>query len=176
MTSIPLHPERGLNPHLTVCPQCGQDGNEIMLIGSRENVMQCAACKVTIFGHRASEPCPKCKDRGPHSLIRKIEEHEKLPGSICDACRKERDEHRREVRAGGVYFKCSDCGVTGVIKGSSDFAKHVRETHQRQHSAKLEHGLVEGWYTKPIHNVGNDLVYLECGVELSKAECPRCTP
>jgi hypothetical protein len=33
---IVLHPKHGLAPHLTVCPNCGKDGNEIMLMGIKE--------------------------------------------------------------------------------------------------------------------------------------------
>ena len=170
-SSIPLHPEKGVNPRLTFCPNCGGEGREIMLIGNREKVYKCAFCHVTIFGHRQSEPCPKCKDLGPHEFVRKIEDEERLPGGLCEACEKEKNEHDAVVAAGGIHFKCASCKITGVIKASSELAKTVREHHQKQGQ-----NLVKGWFTEPIHTKGNSLVYMPCGVEMNSENCPKCRP
>jgi hypothetical protein len=169
--SIRLHPEKGLNPKLTYCPRCGGEGRDLMLIGTRENVFQCGYCKITIFGHTVSEPCPKCQDRGPHTFVRKIEDHEKLPGGLCLPCEKETTEHDKVVAEGGIHFTCSDCKKGGVIKASAPLSKIIREHHQKEGGDKL----AKGWFTEPIHVKGNDKVYLPCGVQFTKADgCPVC--
>jgi hypothetical protein len=148
--SIHLHKEKGVNPKLTYCPRCGGDGRDLILIGTRENVFQCASCKIHIFGHTTSEPCPKCQDRGPHTFVRKIEDHEKLPGGLCESCEKETKLHEQVVAEGGIYFECSDCKKSGVIKVTAPLAGIVREKLGIKAPAP-------------------------CGVQFTKADgCPAC--
>jgi hypothetical protein len=75
---------------------------------------------------------------------------EKIPGSRCDECQKGREEQDAEVKAGGVFFRCKDCGANGALKAGTDYAKWVRE------QMKTPTGT--------------------CGVEFTKANCPVCGP
>jgi hypothetical protein len=151
MSSINLHPEKGVNPKLTYCPRCGGPGRELILIGADEGVYKCSSCEITVFGY-GHGTCPSCKKSHVLKRERMIGEHEKLPGGLCEACEKEEAEHKVVVEAGGVYFRCADCGVAGVIKGTSQFAIHARK------QLKVE-------APKP------------CGIEFTKKEgCPKCGP
>jgi predicted RNA-binding Zn-ribbon protein involved in translation (DUF1610 family) len=151
MSGITLHPQLGVNPHLMSCPRCGGNTNGLMLIGDRTTIRECDSCGVRIYGHRPSEPCPKCGQRSS-TAVGKIGEHKKLVDcQPCDGCQAELKEHRRAVEAGGVYFKCADCGVTGVIKGTSPLAKAARKQMKIP-----KPGLM--------------------GVEFTKVDCPACGP
>lgn len=171
--SITLHPKLGLNVHMTVCPRCCQNGDELVLLGIHNRVYECAAsdCKARTLGKKEKK-CPGCGYETERVFVREIGEHERVSGSVCGACQKELKEHQDVVEAGGIVFKCADCKAEGVIKASAPLAKMVRETHQKQGGK----GLVKGWFTEPIHTKGNDHVYVGCGVEFTKADCPQCGP
>lgn len=168
--SIRLHKDKGVNPKMTFCRRCGKDANELILIGADEAKCECRICGITVFG-RGKGVCPKCNAGVTLENVGKIGEHERLPATqFCDECKAEVEEHRKEVEKGGVHFRCKDCGAEGVVKAGTSFAVQVRQTHQDQ-----DPNLQEGWYTKPIHTKGNDLVYIACGVEMSKGTgCPQC--
>lgn len=167
--SIRLHKDKGVNPKMTFCRRCGKDANELILVGADEGKYKCDSCVTTIFGY-GKGICPKCGHKGLNR-VGKIGEHERLPATqFCDECKDETAEHQKVVEAGGVHFRCKDCGAEGVVKAGTSFAVQVRQTHQDQ-----DPNLQEGWYTKPIHTKGNDLVYIACGVEMSKGTgCPQC--
>jgi hypothetical protein len=63
-------------------------------------------------------------------LVREeIADYEKIP-SLCKECR-DKDEEFQKVaveaaKDGGVIYRCT-CGREGVVKGSSELAKAVRE-------------------------------------------------
>jgi len=100
--SIRLHPKLGVNPHLTYCPRCGGEGRDIVLIGARDYIDRCCECDMHLIG---GGRCPKHPGRRTER-VRKIEEHEKLPGSMCEACEADQARQEAEVVAGGVYFRC----------------------------------------------------------------------
>ena len=126
--SIRLHPEKGVNPRLSYCPRCGGDSNELFLIGANEWIYECSACSQKIIGYPRLGMCPECKNRGV-TRYRKLDEHEKLPGSLCSACVKEVAEHKAIVAEGGVYWRCLKCEKSGVIRGESELAIAVRKAH-----------------------------------------------
>lgn len=131
--SITLHPKLGVNPHLTYCPRCGGEANELMLIGNRTNIVECPNCDAKIIGGlKTGEKCPKCQycaHFGDSSRsVGQIGEHDKLPATdVCDKCKEELETFKKEVEAGVIYFKCKCCPLTGVIKGHTRLAKAVRE-------------------------------------------------
>jgi len=125
--SITLDPKLGVNPHLTYCPRCGGDGRELMLIGNRKNKITCPSCGTVNFGSRPSENCGKCKTNLRGGKVDRIEDNERLPGGLCEACEQEVMEHKRLVEEGGVYFKCSECGIEGVIRAEAPLAQEVRK-------------------------------------------------
>lgn len=143
--SILLHRTKGVNPYLTYCPRCGGDGPDLILVGTREFVAQCTGCELTVFG---GGKCPKCNRTT--TFVRKLEERERLPGSLCAACLAEVMLHKEIVAAGGVYWKCVDCRAEGVIKAEAPFAAQVRAAHGIEAPAP-------------------------CGMEFTKADCPKCS-
>lgn len=146
--SIRLHKDKGVNPYLTYCPRCGGDGPDLLLIGAHDRVYKCQGCGMTHFGGRPKGGlCQECG--GSVAFERKLEDREKLPGNLCAACEKEIEEHKKVVEAGGIYFKCADCKIEGVIK-QNEFTERVRK------------------------QIGIE-VPKPCGVEFTKADCPKCS-
>ena len=148
---IELHSTKGVNPYLTYCPRCGGESPVLVLIGRRTTVLTCIHCGTANIGSRRHEECGKCGERLDGAKARELEEHEKLPGALCEKCQKEIKEFEVIVKAGGVYFKCSDCGAQGIINGDTEFAKAVRE-----------HAKVSA--PEPI------------GAAFTKDNCPQCGP
>ena len=152
MPGLQLSKDRGINPRLTVCCRCGGESPELLLIGTADWLHECTVCGVTHIGTARERRCKVDGCGGNLTRIRRLDEHERLPSTEpCDACQAEIAEHRAAVEAGGVYFKCSDCGHQGVIKASSPFAAEVRKAHG-------------------IDPPG------ACGVEFDKDDCPACGP
>lgn len=136
MNNIPLHHERGLDPHLTTCPQCGSEGRGLTIGELR---------KAEIPGHpgqyvyanrgQTTKSAADLEKRGVishrHDLHwEKVAEGEKIPDSEpCDKCQAEQKEHAQIVAAGGVYFRCTQCQQQGVIK-PNEFTVQVREKHE----------------------------------------------
>lgn len=149
MSSIRIHPEKGVNPKLTYCPRCRGDARELILVGADEGVYKCSSCDITVFGY-GHGTCPSCKAERTLRRERTIGDHEKLPGDLCEKCETEVKEHNAVVAAGGVHFRCADCGISGVIRASAPLAKMARK------QLKVE-------APKP------------CGVEFTKKDCPKCS-
>lgn len=124
MSGIILDPIHGVNPHLTFCPRCGGEGPDLMLIGNRTRIDTCPHCKTVVYGGvDLVKGCPKCKAKrhqGESWQTGRIQEGDKLPGSLCASCEKEQKEHAEAVKAGGIYFRCTACGKTGVVKNNDN--------------------------------------------------------
>ena len=121
-----LHKTKGVNPRLTFCPRCGGDGPDLILLGNRDSVITCPFCNTANYGAIRSDKCGSCGQPLSRGESRKIEEHERIPGSLCKTCKEEVENFKKEVEKGGIYWKCK-CGATGVIKGGSELAVQVRE-------------------------------------------------
>lgn len=150
--SITLHPTKGLNPHMTTCPRCRKETDEIALLGINDKVIECPGCGTQIFGYaNTKKKCPKCKSNLAGGKVRELGEYESIPGvELCDECKKEEETFLAEVERGGIYWRCSDCKSHGVIMAESNVAKHVRE----KTGVKAP-----------------DLI----GIEFSKNDCPECS-
>lgn len=148
--SITLSPDRGVNPRMTRCEGCGQDTPVLALLGDADYLHICRSCDKKILGKKNMRKCPLC---GALALVadRRLDEYEKIPMGLCDACTAKNVEMGEVVKAGGVYWRCSDCGSTGAIRGEADLAKAVRERANIQ-------------APDPV------------GVEFSKQDCPVCSP
>ena len=81
---ILLHKEKGLNPFLTFCPRCQGEGRDIILVGARDRVITCPSCGINAIGFTHSQRCPSCKEKLTGGKSRILEDHEKLPGGLCD--------------------------------------------------------------------------------------------
>jgi len=126
---IYLHKDKGMNPCLCYCPRCKGDSPSIVFLGNQDKIYVCDNCGMQHIGYPDKPPvrgnCPKChiKMRFDHT----IEKGERIPGEYCDNCVKEMEEHRKIVEAGGLYFRCKDCGCEGVIQAKSEFAINLRK-------------------------------------------------
>lgn len=108
-----------------MCPNCGKDNGELILLGARTMKRTCH-CGVVNYGARPSDKCGRCKEVLFNAPAELIGEHEKIPGSLCAQCKTEKKEMKEEVEAGGVYWKCN-CGAHGAIKRDSEIAVAVRK-------------------------------------------------
>jgi hypothetical protein len=164
--SILLHPTTGVNPHLTYCTRCGGDVNMLMLLGNQNHVYKCRYCRKIGFGSPSGYPKDECPDGYSTSaggfkhhdweFQRELEDHEKLPGGLCDTCIAEIEEHKKIVAAGGIYWRCLKCKKEGVIRAGNEFVVSVRRAH------KLDEPDTDG-------------VYKPCGVEFTENDpCPVC--
>lgn len=144
---IRLHPKLGLNVHMTICPRCGGDGQELLMLGISNLVVTCPHCGTTTLAARKGAACPKCKKSTRDGKSRELEEHERLPGSLCKKCEDEIQELNAEVARGGVHIRCKSCGMEGVIKAETPMAIEVRD-HFGFHNGE------------------------PCGVEVD--QCPKC--
>jgi len=146
-----LHNEKGVNPRLTVCRNCGKDVG-VALLGAIESIYECSHCRAHCIGGRpAYDVCTACGFHGGFTFVRKVEEQEKLPVELCDDCKKNEEACAAAVAEGGVYWKCSSCGSQGAIKSTAPLAQAVRK------QAGIE-------TPKPV------------GVEFSESDCPVCGP
>jgi len=161
--SITLHSKLGVNPRLTVCPRCGGDGDELLLLGSQNKKYTCSKCGTLHFGlpdkrmpdgrKSSGRHCQKCGwEYGGDWKSEELTDWERLPApNPCKKCRDELNEFRKEVEKGGIYWKCTDCKRSGVIKADVELAKLVRNEMD----------------IKPPDPVG---------IEFSKKDCPACGP
>jgi len=156
MSSITLHRELGVNPRLTICPRCGGDGQELVLMGARNYKEVCRECGMVHYGgaerttrNGTGRCCAKCKS---YNLDRvEMTDGEKVIGDFCDKCKAEMQQFDEIFKAGGVAFKCTGCGTHGMIEGGTDTARKVREAHGTEFT------------TGP---------YKKCGLEIPS--CPNC--
>jgi len=124
--SILLSKDKGVNPVMGICPRCGKENGEILLVG-RSHKYICSNCGGTIVGKQPKE-CPHCGaswdffDKGEFEGSR-----EKLPSSLCKECQSIIDTCKKEMELGGVPWKCEDCHSEGVIKHDSEFAINFRK-------------------------------------------------
>ena len=120
---IVLDEKKGINPRLTFCTNCGGDAEELMLIGNQTKVYRCNSCDTIHYGSVYKKECQNCGNENwsfDHDLV----DNEKLPASEpCEKC-KNVDE---EVKNGGVYWKCRDCGSKGAVKADAQLSIDVRE-------------------------------------------------
>lgn len=149
MRDLVLHPTKGLNPKLTFCPRCHSDGPELILVGVHDKVYKCEDCKTAHIGRPPQGRCQNCKSYAVH-FERNLGELERLPGDLCETCKKELAVFKAEVVKGGVYWRCKDCAQNGVIKTSAPLAAQVRAQMHIE-------------------------VPQECGVEFDARDCPACT-
>jgi len=129
---IPIHPERGLDPHLTFCPRCGGETNGLTIGVIRKAEIPNGQL---VYAQRGSEQ--KMRKRlleqgmiSDHERLdwRELGENERVPdSSVCEQCKTELTDWADLVKQGGCYFKCNQCGCNGVINPGSEMAAAVRK-------------------------------------------------
>lgn len=132
MSTIPLHKERGLDPHLTFCPKCGGEGTGLTIGELRKAEVNTSGQYV--YANRGKTTQTGI-DLEKQNIINsrydlhweEVKEGEKVPDSEpCENCKAEIDEHSKIVSEGGVYFRCAKCKCTGVIK-PNEFTEAIRK-------------------------------------------------
>ena len=121
---IRLHKTKGVNAHMTVCPRCGKDGDSIVLLGAEDKKYLCSECDAVNYGLSKGKSCNRCGSTYV-SYLGIVEDYEKVP-ALCKACEDELETFHKEIKQGGVFFRCTKCGAEGVIKGDSDLAIATR--------------------------------------------------
>ena len=115
---IPIHPKKGLDPHMCFCPRCGGENGELAIGHMFKAVIESTG--QTVFYNRGKRKNveKELKDKGlTLGLGKEAEEGDKIPGGLCKACKKELEEHRNIVcNEKGIYFKCRGCGTEGVLR------------------------------------------------------------
>lgn len=131
MPTIPLHPTRGIDPHMLVCPQCGQDTG--LTLGNLR--------KAEYQGKTLIAPAGKCREMErqydlPPLNWRGLEENEKvLDTGPCEKCREAAAEAQRQIledpeftrtfAMNGIAFQCMQCGMLGHLRPLSESAKAI---------------------------------------------------
>lgn len=84
--SIPIDPEKGLDPQLTVCPICGQRDGGIAMVG-RSMVAECSRCdeKTVYYAGRVTRHC-HCGGDLVNRRRYDPEQDGPLGGGMCDRC------------------------------------------------------------------------------------------
>ncbi len=132
--SIKLHPEKGLNPIMTFCERC-HESDSIIIAGRAITAAYkgtCPDCETVVYctsnvlDNTPREQEAKCPC-GRYLTCTRISDHEPIPYGLCQKCQDELAVFEAEVAAGGVYFKCKGCKISGVIKADSELAIRVRQ-------------------------------------------------
>ncbi len=147
---LPLHPQKGVNPRLSCCMDCGKEVG-VILLGVHDNVWTCKHCHKAHIQAGHPFECKGCGQRNPLEQweLRKVGEQERLPIELCDECKTKREAARVVVEErGGIYWRCSDCGAAGAIQPTAPLVALVRK----------QLGIPTG----------------PCGVEFSREDCPCC--
>jgi len=123
-----LHPEKGSDPRLTFCGRCKcnmtelvEGNNYLMIHSSGRRVLAPKGESAQIAQKLGWDPGSYSIDAAPEG---------RLPAStLCDSCNKELKKFAKVVKAGGVYWACATCQLTGVIAKSA-YADLVRTEAQ----------------------------------------------
>lgn len=123
-----MHEEKGLNPRLTYCPACHEEGQELLLLGAANKVLTCRDCGCRHYGGPPpGGACGGCGKVNPRFEVRELGDFEKIPGNVCGKCKEGMEVAAKEVARGGVYWKCKKCKGSGYMVAGSQIAEDVRE-------------------------------------------------
>lgn len=117
-----LHKDKGLNPRIGVCECCGKDISVIMM-GAHDKMYECRNCGTKLVGRR---DCPKCKTHIDPKPLGIFPERGKIPNGLCEQCEADVVMQNEVVKAGGIYWKCENCGRHGAIRAGHPLSKQIR--------------------------------------------------
>ena len=122
---IPIHPTKGLDPRLTYCRRCKCKTNERIVGDNR--LMTATDGQTAIAPKGQTTQIAKKLGWTPGSYTVKEVPPGRLPATeLCDSCNEELAQFDEIVKAGGVHWRCLDCGLSGTI-GKSDYADMLRD-------------------------------------------------
>lgn len=132
--SIPLSQEHGINPGLTICPRCGEQGEELILAGNslKWRCDDCNRLHVAYVGKTFRMACPcgnKYRDGRRFTKVGKFDgmTDRVFSSEPCGTCREELDKFRKIVEDGGAYWRCKDCGSEGVLRPETELVIDARK-------------------------------------------------
>ena len=132
-TGIPLHKTRGIDPHLFKCPKCGKHTNEIG-IGATTVVHEIGDPSTVIGIYNTGERVSflKHNPKAANYPTRDAYDGEVFTSNtLCDDCTAEYNSTVADVmKAGGIHWRCKECGRIGLILGDSPIAIETRLRHK----------------------------------------------
>ena len=148
MPKINLSKEHGVNPTICQCERCGKETGAIVLAG-KCNKYECQECGAEMFGQKKPAKCSGCGGYLVISTDQDVAAPRYIRQGLCPDCEEEIAKQENLVRLGGIFWRCSECGSSGVIRPGTDMALMVR------------------------HKLGI-LTPAPCGIELTSGNCPIC--
>lgn len=128
--NIPLSKERGIDPHLTCCVECGQDTNGLTLGVIMEGKDTDGNLHYTQRGstHKYTKDLYR---NSPFALSIDWNEltdtNKRIPMGLCTECEELHAMALQALEDGAIYFNCDCCDITGMLKGESELAIAVRK-------------------------------------------------
>lgn len=158
--NIPIDKERGLDPHMCVCVNCGK--NTGLTIGvilkakdAEGNTHYCNRGETTKY-NKSLTKAGIDKVTGWETIT---DSWEKVPIGFCEKCAKVMELLYHEAKNGGVMFKCSECNIEGVFKANSEAALEIRKNCNKTKKEvigitldKCEYHTVESELNDSIYN------------------------
>jgi len=129
--SIPIDPEKGLDPHLMFCARCGGESNALTIGAMRKAQLDDGRWTYAMRG-KGRLAAKDLEDAGVitnrHNLKWiELDERERVPDpEPCSKCKEELEEWAKLVAEGGVYCQCAQCSMKGVIRPDTVLANAVR--------------------------------------------------
>jgi hypothetical protein len=147
MVTIHIHKSEGKNHHKRLCPRCGVATGEIAQFKAKEPVTTCPHCGTVNYAAGTSAACGRCSKPMTGGRTRPIRKKEPVPSHVaCPKCAEEIRGEQTIVTNGGLFFRCKECGKTGIVLPES--------------GVKIRADIGKG-YEKPDEH-GK---YLACGIE-----------
>lgn len=129
MTQIPLDKERGIDPHLCKCINCGGDSNSLTVgvirKGEDENGVIHYANRGQTDKHNAM-----LRNKGLSEVLQwetVTDTTERIPMGLCTKCEEQEKLFKEELEKGGIFFRCKQCEKHGMIIGSHQLSIDIRE-------------------------------------------------
>lgn len=137
--SIFIHDGTGKNKHNCFCPRCGSLTGKIVHFGPKEAVTTCPNCGTINYAAKPNNTCGKCFRLMAGGSVRILKKKEKIPDqNVCSSCAQDIRDEQIIVRNGGLFFRCQECGKTGIILPESGLK--IREEIGKGYNIKDEGG------------------------------------
>jgi hypothetical protein len=112
--SLTHNSQEGFGVSMAVCERCKRPTGDILLLGPTNHFV-CNACGAHGLGKRGSI-CSRCGSTSLSIVERNAAPPEYVSDGLCEECKAALAHHDALVRQGGVYWKCSHCGSSGVVR------------------------------------------------------------
>jgi hypothetical protein len=116
---------RGIDPHLTVCTNCGKDTNSLTVgeLWKAKNQY-----KNWVYFYRRDRRKIEKELQFEFKEVIRVGPHERIPFGLCDECETEIHQFEQIVQSGGAYWHCKECHQSGVLK-PCEYVDHIRQAN-----------------------------------------------